>query len=114
MSDLTLIQNENNNEMNDRLEKSKALLMKLDTYSCITEKNPSYIKEEIGACTKCNKMIALKYTQCSSCNKPFCKNHREAHQCEMNQLNCARAKIEDGKHAFQKRLKAIKIKAGVI
>ena len=95
------------------LEQSKAILAKLDNYQCITEPNINYIKEEIGFCCKCNKMIALKYTCCTSCNKNYCKTHREAHIC-LNSHNSDKAKFLEGKTSFLKRLKLNRIKAGVV
>ena len=84
------------------LEQSKILLSKLDTYACINNPNSELIKEDIGFCCKCNKMIALKFTGCKSCSKNFCKNHREAHLCELNQSNCDKAKFLEGKNNFMK------------
>ena len=100
------------NTESEELKQSRALLAKLDTYTYSTSED--YKKEEIGFCSKCNKMIAMKYTGCSSCPKHFCKTHREAHQCEFsnNNGNCLRIKLLEGKNSFMDKLKLAKIKAG--
>ena len=103
--------------ISNQLEQSKQLLSKLDSSFDYLYNNNNLnkdFKEEIGFCVKCRKLISLKYTSCGSCSKHFCKNHREAHQCELNVSYSNKAKIIDGKNAFMKRLKQNKIKAGVI
>lgn len=108
---LELKKNNNNN-----LEKSKLILSRLDSFDYLNNETngKKQFKEEIGFCNKCRKLISLRYTNCSSCSKNFCKQHREAHLCEANINYSNKAKIIDGKNAFMKRLKQNKIKAGVI
>ena len=101
---------------NHQLEKSKKILDSLNNYKSSLGRKCSedYSKEEIGFCTKCNKMIAMKWTHCDYCKKNFCKNHREAHQCDAaNKQTCFKSRLCDGKNAFLNKLKANKIKAGV-
>lgn len=102
---------EHNNTNITPLELSKLLLAKLDTHTVTTDQIQP-IKEEICFCSKCDKMIACKFTLCNTCNKNFCKKHREAHQCETNSMISNKAKFIDGKHEFMKKLKMNKIKAG--
>lgn len=95
------------------LEQSIKILASLDTYACSNGiKNTDLAKEEIGFCSKCKKMIALRFTGCSYCSKHFCKAHREAHVCNVNQANCFKSKLMDGKSSFIDRLKQMRIKAG--
>ena len=105
--------------INDNLsnvEKSKLLLKTLDNYNCINEPNNILIKEDIGFCSKCNKMIALRFTGCSSCSDHFCKQHKEFHQCKIkiNESESIKAKMIEGRSDFLKKLKMNKIKAGVL
>lgn len=96
-----------------QLDLSKEILSKLDDYSILKSPKNEILKEEIGFCCRCNKMIALKFTVCRSCNSNFCKTHREAHQCNSSILT-SKAKFLEGKNDFLKKLKINKIKAGVI
>ena len=95
------------------LELSKTILATLDTHSVNTQ-DIQLIKEEICFCSKCDKMIAYTFTICTTCNKNFCKRHREAHPCEMNKLITEKAKFIDGKNEFMKKLKMNKIRAGAL
>ena len=111
-----LIEAESTNANNsNQLNQSRNLLVKLNTYSCCSkhpDELPDFSKEIIGFCTMCNKMIAMKYTSCSYCSKPYCKKHREAHQCESNMKIEFRSKLLGGKNMFMNKLKAAKVNAG--
>jgi len=96
-----------------QLELSKIILAKLDTH-LVTTNEMKPIKEDICFCSKCDKMIACRFTLCNTCNNNFCKKHREAHLCEANKIISDKAKFIDGKHEFMKKLKMNKIKAGAL